>query len=101
MTPIEHLLGLMCALVTATAFGQDAVKAPALPAGVYREMGSSRFLNVGRVFAVSFSPGGKTLAASCWDGTLWLGDVATGEICGIGPVELQLVDPGRPGWRKV
>jgi hypothetical protein len=22
-------------------------------------------------------------------------------ICGIGPVELQLVDRGRPGWRKV
>ena len=93
MATIKHLLGLMCALGALPAFGQDAVKAPALPAGVYREMWSSRFLNIGRVFAVSFSPGGKTLAASCWDGTVWLGDVASGDI-------LQQW-PGSRGWGHV
>src|SRR5947208_274404 len=66
---------------------------PALPVGVYREMGSSRFLNIGRVFAVSYSPGGKTLAASCWDGTVWLGDVASGDIL--------REWPGSRGWGHV
>lgn len=79
MKPIACLLGLMCTLTAPAALGQEPAKVPPRPAGVYREMGSSRFLNFGRVFAVSFSPDGKTLAASCWDGTVWVGDVATGK----------------------
>ncbi len=75
-----HALAIILALgfTANTVRAQEA--APVPPPGAYREMGSSRFLNFGRVFAVSFSPNGKTLAATCWDGTLWLGDLATGKV---------------------
>jgi WD40 repeat protein len=42
-------------------------------------LGTSRFLNFGRVFSVAFSPDGKMLAAGSWDGTVRLWEAATGK----------------------
>jgi WD40 domain-containing protein len=80
MKRITSFVGLLATLTTGSAVAQEQAKPAPRPAGVYREMGSSRFLNFGRVFAVSFSRDGKTLAASCWDGTVWVGDIASGKI---------------------
>src|SRR5215831_14028647 len=58
---------------------EPAAQANALPAGAVSRLGTSRFLNFGRVFSVAFSPDGKTLAAGSWDGTVRLWEVATGK----------------------
>jgi WD40 repeat protein len=58
---------------------EPAAQADALPAGAVSRLGTSRFLNFGRVFSVAFSPDGKTLAAGSWDGTVRLWEVATGK----------------------
>lgn len=50
-----------------------------LPAGAVSRFGTSRFLNYGRVFSLSFSPDGKTLAAGSWDGAVRLWEVASGK----------------------
>jgi WD40 repeat protein len=41
--------------------------------------GTSRFLNYGRVFSVTFSPDGKNLAARSWDGVVRLWEASTGK----------------------
>jgi WD40 repeat protein len=58
---------------------EPAAQTDALPAGAVSRLGTSRFLNFGRVFSVAFSPDGKTLAAGSWDGTVRLWEVATGK----------------------
>jgi sugar lactone lactonase YvrE len=47
-----------------------------VPPGAVARLGTSRFLNFGRVFSLAFSPDGKTLAAGSWDGVVRLWDVA-------------------------
>jgi WD40 repeat protein len=51
-----------------------------LPRGAMARMGPMRTLNFGRVMAVAFTPDGRQLAAGCWEGTVWLGDVAGAKI---------------------
>jgi Tol biopolymer transport system component len=51
----------------------------ALPAGALARLGTARFQNIGRVFAVAYAPDGKTLAAGAWDGSIRLWDPATGK----------------------
>src|SRR5262249_36356161 len=58
---------------------EPAAQADALPAGAVARLGTSRFLNFGRVFSVAFSPDGKMLAAGSWDGTVRLWEAATGK----------------------
>jgi WD40 repeat protein len=58
---------------------EPAAQANALPVGALARLGSARFLNLGRVFSVAFSPGGKTLAAGSWDGSVRIWEVATGK----------------------
>jgi len=48
-----------------------------LPSGAVARLGEVRYRHVGRIFALAFSPDGKTLAAGGWDGSLRLWDVAT------------------------
>jgi WD40 repeat protein len=58
---------------------EPAAQADLLPAGAVSRLGTSRFLNFGRVFSVAFSSDGKTLAAGSWDGSVRLWEVATGK----------------------
>ncbi len=71
------LLGFFI-LLTLVPAGQ-AQPDDALPPGAVARLGEVRYRHVGRIFALAFSPDGKTLAAGGWDGSLRLWDVATRE----------------------
>lgn len=71
-------------LLTGQSLWGDEPRSPAgpidpLPSGAVSRLGTSRFLNFGRVFSVAFSPDGKTLAAGSWDGTVRLWEGAGGK----------------------
>jgi RNA polymerase sigma factor (sigma-70 family) len=53
--------------------------AESLPAGARARLGQERFLNIGRVFALAYSPDGRHLASGAWDGSLRLWNTATGK----------------------
>src|SRR5947209_96919 len=61
-----------------------------LPPGAVARLGEVRYLNVGRVFSLAFSPDGKTLVAGAWDGSLRSWDPAAGK-------ELRKYE-GHSGW---
>jgi len=50
-----------------------------LPPGARARLGSARFLNFGRVFALAYSPDGRLLATGAWDGSIRLWETATGK----------------------
>lgn len=58
---------------------EPVAQSKVLPAGAVSRLGTSRFLNFGRVFSVAFSPNGKVLAAGAWDGTVHVWEVASGK----------------------
>jgi WD40 repeat protein len=65
-------------MVGSTASAQDSEAGPgALPAGAIRQLGEVRILNIGHVLSLAFSPDGKTVAATSWDGKVRMWDVAT------------------------
>src|SRR5260370_41998666 len=61
-------------------------------AGSVIRLGTARYLNVGKVFSVAFSPDSKILASASWDGSIRLWEVATGK-------ELRQ-RAGHTGWIK-
>jgi dipeptidyl aminopeptidase/acylaminoacyl peptidase len=72
------LIAVLGMSVAALTLGEArGVAAEPLPAGAVARLGSARFANVGRVFAVAFTPDSKTLASASWDGDIRLWDVAT------------------------
>jgi hypothetical protein len=58
---------------------EPAAQSDTLPAGAVARLGTSRFLNYGRLFSVAFSRDGKLLAGGAWDGTVRIWDVNSGK----------------------
>jgi RNA polymerase sigma factor (sigma-70 family) len=58
---------------------KPAKPAEDLPPGARARFGTARFLNIGRVFAVTYSPDGRLLASGAWDGSIRLWKAATGK----------------------
>jgi WD40 repeat protein len=73
-----QLRSLMLVGTILAGMGQSVRSEEHLPPGAVSRLGTSRFLNYGRVFSLAFSPDGKSLVAGCWDGTVRLWDVAGG-----------------------
>jgi WD40 repeat protein len=82
---MSRLLSIVLSLCILLLIGQ-ALRAEefspgpnSLPAGALAQLGRARFLNLGHVFSVAFSPDGKTLAAGSWDGSIRIWEVASGK----------------------
>jgi WD40 repeat protein len=58
---------------------EPAAQSDTLPAGAVARLGTSRFLNYGRLFSVAFSRDGKLLVGGAWDGTVRIWDVTSGK----------------------
>jgi hypothetical protein len=64
-------IGAEAALATSAAWADDE-----LPPGVIARVGSVRHVNFGRVMSVAFASDSRDLVAGCWDGSVWVGDLA-------------------------
>lgn len=70
----------LCCAAVDTARAQQASALEKLPAGAVARLGTVRFQNFGRIFAVAFSADRRTLAAGSWDGTITLWDISTRQL---------------------
>ena len=74
--------GWLLLSVTATTAGVagDSASKESLPPGALARLGTARFANFGRVFALAFSADSRLLAGGAWDGTIQLWDVQKREL---------------------
>ncbi len=89
-TTLALLLGLF--------LGAPASAEEALPRGALARLGSQRFSNFGRPFALVFTPDSRVLASANWDGTIACWDLTTQQLLrswdvSAGPVQALALAP--------
>src|SRR5712692_9813920 len=82
--PILLLVWLLGPVRAQQPPGLEASRSPSVEdlkpsAGAVTRLGRARYLNIGKVFSVAFSPDGTILAAAGWDGSIRLWDVRRGQ----------------------